>query len=468
MKNLIYILNVMMILIFASCKDENSFMSVDDEPCYSILISAPGADATRATYKEEGEDLAVVWEKGDVIYVGDYEFVYKGMQGNDALFFHYGEIANAAGWTGTVSYGSTVDLKSQFQKKNNTCGEHLVANVTNIDLTNKPTIPLLPADNMSLLHVRVKAPVMLLGSSMMKVEGLDKSDVYTVTLGNDPSHVFADKDEPIDVYVAMQADKVISGTLKFNFYVYDELLKSAEKGDEYHFYVRCNNVITPVNNEVLKVVLPSKPTHVALQLGLPSGAKWATMNVGATKEEEPGEYYAWGEIEPAPGKNYSESNCVNTWNKNPTTLKNNKVIDSNNNLTPEFDAATQNWGDDWRMPTKVELEELISGCDWGAISGEGYTVKSKKYPNKYIKIPLTGSYEKTEFLDGKTYPTVSGTISEFGRIFLWSSTILTDSNVTIHSYSFDSIYKDGNVYKEKPWVANRARWAGRPIRAVRK
>ena len=205
--------HVMMILIFSSCKDENSFMSVDDEPCYSILISAPGADATRATYKEEGEDLAVVWEKGDVIYVGDYEFVFKEMQGNDALFFHYGDIANAASWTGTVSYGSTVDLTSQFQKKNNTCGEHLEANVTNINLNNKPTISLLPADNMSLLHVRVKAPVMLLGSSMMKVEGLDKSDVYTVTLGNDPSHVFADKDEPIDLDEIIKVNDLVSPIL---------------------------------------------------------------------------------------------------------------------------------------------------------------------------------------------------------------------------------------------------------------
>ncbi len=479
MKKLLFILYTFIsIFIFASCKDENSFMSVDDEPCYSILVSAPD-NSTRATYMEDGEDIAVVWEKGDVIYVGDYEFVFKEMQGDDALFFHYGDIANAASWTGTVSFGSTVDLTSQFQKKNNTCGEHLVANVTNINLNNKPRISLLPADNMSLLHVRVKAPVMLLGSSMMKVEGLDKSDVYTVTLGDDPTHVFADKDEPMDVYVAVQADKVISGTLKFNFYVYDESLKNAELGDEYHFYVRCNNVITPVNNEVLKVVLPSKPTHVALQMGL--SVKWSPVNIGATDRAETGTYFAWGEIEPAPGGDYSEGNCK-AYNKKWDALYKNGYVDKGNAdgiLVPKYDAATQNWGDDWKMPTRAEFQELMDNCSYEMVKpGDYYGYEfTSKINNKKIFFANGGQWEgKVDKTTVEAWKDYSGKhVTDYCRGQYWVSNVAIQDDA-VRGCAFTSVVSnsDGHIpnkpkgFWDEPNFQDQNRSYGRLVRPVRK
>lgn len=72
----------------------------------------------------------------------------------------------------------------------------------------------------------------------------------------------------------------------------------------------------------------------AMDLGLPSGLKWATCNVGANFPEECGDYFAWGEIKPK--DDYSEMNSL-TYSKNIATCKNRLWNISGN---PKFDAAT--------------------------------------------------------------------------------------------------------------------------------
>ncbi|MBQ2573585.1 MAG: hypothetical protein II575_05135, partial [Bacteroidales bacterium] len=83
-----------------------------------------------------------------------------------------------------------------------------------------------------------------------------------------------------------------------------------------------------------------------VDLGLPSGLKWATCNVGASTPEGYGDYYAWGET--SPKSSYSSSNY--TYSSQPTTLPSSR------------DAATANWGTGWRMPTYDELNELKNNC----------------------------------------------------------------------------------------------------------
>ena len=87
--------------------------------------------------------------------------------------------------------------------------------------------------------------------------------------------------------------------------------------------------------------------YTAVDLGL--SVRWAEMNVGATSEEEYGNYYAWGEIsEPSDG-NYSTGNC--------TLYNDSSVSDISGNAS--YDAATANWGSPWRMPTYEEWLELL-------------------------------------------------------------------------------------------------------------
>lgn len=104
-----------------------------------------------------------------------------------------------------------------------------------------------------------------------------------------------------------------------------------------------------------------------VDLGLPSGTLWATYNVGAHIPEEYGDYFAWGETQPKENYDWSTYQYANgTFWLNPQLTKycNNSSYgynDFTDNLTillPEDDAATANWGSDWRMPTNAELEEL--------------------------------------------------------------------------------------------------------------
>lgn len=95
--------------------------------------------------------------------------------------------------------------------------------------------------------------------------------------------------------------------------------------------------------------------HDWVDLGLPSGLRWATCNVGATTPEDYGNYYAWGETTTKTIYNSS----TYTYTGNPTTLPS------------SADAATANWGSAWRMPTKEEFDELKSNCTvtWATQNG---------------------------------------------------------------------------------------------------
>ena len=136
---------------------------------------------------------------------------------------------------------------------------------------------------------------------------------------------------------------------------------------------------------------PNANGHEYVDLGLPSGLLWATCNVGATKPGGYGDYFAWGETEPAPNDNYSSSNC-STFGLTMSQLQSQGYIDDNGNLTAQHDAATANWGGDWRMPTYEEQEELLNNCTWTwtTLNGvNGYKVTSMTNGN-YIFLPAVG------------------------------------------------------------------------------
>ena len=106
--------------------------------------------------------------------------------------------------------------------------------------------------------------------------------------------------------------------------------------------------------------------HEYVDLGLPSGTMWATCNVGASRPEDCGNYYAWGETRPK--EEYSLETFIGP-NPNAITAP----------LPPEMDAATVNWGEGWTMPTYAEIKELKSHCAWRwtMVNGvEGYMVRS--------------------------------------------------------------------------------------------
>ena len=100
-------------------------------------------------------------------------------------------------------------------------------------------------------------------------------------------------------------------------------------------------------------------THEYVDLGLPSGTKWATCNVGATSPEEYGDYYAWGET------TTKETYSWDTYKHGDgETFSKYNATDGLTTLEAADDAAVANWGGSWRMPTDVEWTELRENCDW--------------------------------------------------------------------------------------------------------
>lgn len=97
-----------------------------------------------------------------------------------------------------------------------------------------------------------------------------------------------------------------------------------------------------------------------MDLGLPSGTKWATCNVGAAKPEEDGNYYAWGVTEVVDDYDQYKYfiNLGGTADKDPLeeyVYPNNRSI-----AGTQYDVAHVKWGSTWTMPTKEQLEELIN------------------------------------------------------------------------------------------------------------
>lgn len=192
-----------------------------------------------------------------------------------------------------------------------------------------------------------------------------------------------------------------------------------------------------------------------VDLGLPSGLKWATMNVGATKPEGYGAYFAWGETEPKSNYswstykwcNVSYNNVSNNYDKKITkynTQSSYGTVDYKTVLAPGDDAAHVNWGGSWRMPTAKECDELINNCTWTWTTQNGVKGRLVTGPNgKSIFLPAAG------YRDGR-YLEDAGTKGDY-----WSSSL--SNAYYAHSVNASS----GSVYRY-----NGPRDQGKSVRPV--
>ncbi len=164
------------------------------------------------------------------------------------------------------------------------------------------------------------------------------------------------------------------------------------------------------SNEAIDNLCPDDHHPHLIDLGLPSGTKWACCNVGASRPEDYGDYFAWGETTPKDEYNWSTYKWMNAgqsdwgqinkytnadgqtsacWYSNGTF-----VGDGLTELLPEDDAATANWGRGWRMPTIEQYEELINSeyttTEWTTQNGvSGRKITSKSNGNSLF-LPAAG------------------------------------------------------------------------------
>ncbi len=154
-------------------------------------------------------------------------------------------------------------------------------------------------------------------------------------------------------------------------------------------------------------ILLGLPIHEYVDMGLPSGTLWATMNVGASSPEDYGDYFAWGETAPKDVYNWSTYKWCNGSNVSLTKYCTksdygyNGFTDGKTELDPEDDAATANWGSEWRMPTRAQQEELRVECTWQWTTRNGvngYLVTSN-HNGASLFLPAAGDRWGSSLLD---------------------------------------------------------------------
>lgn len=164
--------------------------------------------------------------------------------------------------------------------------------------------------------------------------------------------------------------------------------------------------ITPPDGNVTE----NKDTHEYVDLGLPSGTLWATCNVGASKPEESGDYFAWGETLPKScydwhtykynNYNYkteSEYDYMYYLTKYCITEDDGKV-DNKTELEAIDDAATANWGSNWQTPDLEQFKELVNGeyttTTWTDRNGFNGIKVISKINGRSIFLPASGYYNE--------------------------------------------------------------------------
>ena len=120
-----------------------------------------------------------------------------------------------------------------------------------------------------------------------------------------------------------------------------------------------------------------------IDLGLPSGIKWACCNVGASKPEDYGDMFAWGETNTKSSYGWNTYRwCNGSYNSltKYNTDSRDGTVDNRKQLDYTDDAARARWGSSWRIPTHDEMRDLENNCtyEWTIING----VKGGKFTSR--------------------------------------------------------------------------------------
>ena len=126
-----------------------------------------------------------------------------------------------------------------------------------------------------------------------------------------------------------------------------------------------------------------------VDLGLPSGNKWANINMGTATPYQDGDFYAWGETQTK--ASYPDNASNYRWYSHGTWIEPDRLL---NTQATDYDAASENWGGVWMTPDKADLQELVSNCDFKLTTMDGvrgYTITSRLNGNS-IFMPRSGYF----------------------------------------------------------------------------
>ena len=185
--------------------------------------------------------------------------------------------------------------------------------------------------------------------------------------------------------------------------------------------------------------------NIADPIDLGLSVKWASWNIGASKPEEYGSFFSWGEISPKSNYAWSTYKFGNPPSKYNST-------DKKKTLDPSDDAAVVLWGGKWRMPTNDEEKELYQKCSWKYTKLNGINGYQVTGPNgNSIFLPAAGLYDANSTLSndnsGGWYWSSNSIDNLFASGLYFYSTNISYS-VTSHDkcdgHVIRPVYDDGN------------------------
>ena len=201
----------------------------------------------------------------------------------------------------------------------------------------------------------------------------------------------------------------------------------------------------------VKAGLSETNVHEYVDLGLPSGTLWATCNVGASKPEEYGDYYAWGETSTKSKYDWSTYKYCNGFSTTMTkycTRNSYGMVDNKTTLELSDDVARASWGGSWRMPTYKEISELNSECTWLRTTQNGKNGYKVTGPNgNSIFLPAAGYRNGEKLYNSGSYG------------YYWSSSLNASSACFARYFYFNS--SGHKTYNDN-------RYFGRSVRPVTK
>jgi len=183
--------------------------------------------------------------------------------------------------------------------------------------------------------------------------------------------------------------------------------------------------ITAKSNNGISTSCSVSVTTTKVDLGL--SVKWRTCNVGASKPEDYGRYFAFGDV-------YGQTWDGSSWSDDGFNAYPTYKLDNKDNLQPEYDTAHVLLGGSWRMPTKAEFQELINNCKctWTSnynstgVAGRIFTSKKAGYTDKSIFLPAAG-YGSSYLYDAGSYG------------FYWSSTFNVNNSAWYFFFGSDYV-----------------------------
>lgn len=428
MKKTIMILAAMaLVLGLPQCKKQTSGVM---EGNVEITLDVSANKGSRIDVNTATGDVA--FEYGDVVYVGSGgKFVgtltcrgtsFKGQitdatLGEPLYFFFLGNKTPAETLTAGTSELCSVVISDQTSNKlpvisfatsdQNFTGQGTYtafflnkAALVKFDVTTPST-----TTTTSILGMNNKVTVSFADNSFGYSQ--DSEGIITLPAGDGERWAILLPQSPVAAAVAQSGDGLCTGT--------------------------CGSIPTIAENGYLADGIEVTLSGLYVDLGLPSGLLWAICNVGADTPEGYGDYFAWGETTTKSTYGWNTYQYCNGSNETMTkycTKSNfgyNGFIDYLTTLESSDDAATANWGNGWRMPTKAEFEELknnttVTWTTQNGVNGRLFTAAN----GKSLFLPAAG-YRDQYGLNS------TGTSGDY-----WSSSLHTDEPCRAWFISFTS------------------------------